>query len=62
MKTIQKSDKIRRVDDETAGIKVRNEGYSFIPKKIWKENVRDINKNEAKIEEKGQKTEKKHKK
>lgn len=55
MKTIQKSDKIRRVDGETAGIKVRNEGYSFIPKKIWKENVRDVNKNDAESEKKHKK-------
>ena len=58
MKTLQKGDKITRFDDETAGIKVRNEGYSFIPKRIWKENVRDLNKKQ----EKDEKIEKKSKK
>lgn len=55
MKTIQKDQKIKRLDDETAGIKVRNEGYSFVPKQVWKENVRDIDKKEAKEEKKTKK-------
>lgn len=58
MKTIQKGDKIKRVDDETADFDVRNRDYSFISKKIWKENVRDLNKNESKTEEKEKKSKK----
>lgn len=41
MKTIQRGDTIKRYDNETADRKVRNEGYSFVPKKVWKEKVRD---------------------
>lgn len=55
MKTIQKGEKIKRVDEETAGIKVKNNGYSFVPKTIWKENVRDVNKKEEKSDKKSKK-------
>lgn len=49
MKTVQLGTTVKRLDDETADRKVRNEGYSFVPKKVWKENVRDIDKEKKSI-------------
>jgi hypothetical protein len=40
MKTIRKGDQILRVKDKEADLKVKNGGYEFIPKSIWKEQVR----------------------
>ena len=39
MKTIRKGDQILRVKDEEAEKKVNN-GYEYIPKSVWKEEVR----------------------
>lgn len=52
MKTVQKDEKIIRVDDETADRKVRNEGFSFTSKKNWKENIRDLKPFSSKMVEK----------
>lgn len=41
MKTIQKKKEIKRVSDDMAYKLVKNEGWKYIPKSVWKEKVRD---------------------
>ena len=45
MKTMQLDNKIQRVTDEKAS-KLFHEGWKYVPKTLWKEKVRDINKKE----------------
>ena len=45
MKTMQLDNKIQRVTDEKA-YKLFHEGWKYVPKTLWKEMVRDINKKE----------------
>ena len=47
MKTIAKNDVILRVSDLEADNKVKL-GWKFVPKSLWKEKVRDINKQKNK--------------
>lgn len=47
MKTLKKGSDIKRFDDETADRKVRNEGYSYVSKSVWKE-IRDAEKEQVK--------------
>jgi hypothetical protein len=47
MKTIQKENEILRVKDDVAEKKVAN-GWKYIPRSIWKEQVRDVKKQVAK--------------
>lgn len=60
MKTIIKNNEILRVDNKEAEARVLG-GWKFIPKKEWKEKVRDINKQnrEEAREERKQKKENK---
>lgn len=51
MKTIFKDGNYQRVDNSTADLRVNNQGWNFVPKTKWKENVRDAGKVE-KIEKK----------
>lgn len=60
MKTVAKDDKILRLSDLDAEVKVRA-GWKFIPKSEWKSKVRDVNKEEKSTTEKIKK-EKKQKK
>jgi len=41
MKTVQNGSEIRRVADEEAAALVKN-GWSYCPKSVWKQKVRDI--------------------
>jgi len=41
VKTIQKDDNIKRLADDLADKLVTNDGWSYIPKSVWKETVRD---------------------
>ena len=43
MKTMQLDTKVVRVDEDKVGKKV-SEGWKFVPKSVWKEKVRDVNK------------------
>ena len=43
MKTMQLDTKVVRVDEDKVGKKV-SEGWKFVPKSVWKEKVRDIEK------------------
>lgn len=52
MKTIRKGDQILRVKDKEAHLKVKNGGYEFIPKSIWKEQARKHKTKEEVVEEK----------
>jgi hypothetical protein len=40
MKTVQKGTEIKRVNDEEADLMVKNRGYKFVPKNVWKEATR----------------------
>ncbi len=44
MKTIFKDNSYDRVDDETADLRVKSQGWKFVPKSDWKQNVRDVEK------------------
>ena len=54
MKTMMSLDgtKIERVSDEKAS-RLFSEGYRYVAKSIWKEKVRDVNKEEVVNEETG---------
>ena len=43
MKTMQLDDKIQRVTEEKAR-QMFEDGWSFVPKSLWKEKVRDVEK------------------
>jgi hypothetical protein len=43
MKTIQRGEEILRVSNEEANAKV-GVSWKFVPKSVWKEKVRDVNK------------------
>ena len=43
MKTMQLDDKVVRVDEDKVNKKV-SEGWKFVPKSVWKEKVRDVEK------------------
>ena len=43
MKTMQLDNKIQRVTEEKAS-KLFHEGWKYVPKTLWKEKVRDVNK------------------
>ena len=45
MKTMQLDDKIVRVSEDKIEQKV-SDGWKFVPKSLWKEKVRDVNKKE----------------
>jgi hypothetical protein len=42
MKTVQKANDIKRVNDEEAELMVKNRGYKFVPKSVWKEATRPV--------------------
>jgi hypothetical protein len=42
MKTVQKGTEIKRVNDEEADLMVKNRGYKFVPKNVWKEATRPV--------------------
>ena len=48
MKTIQKESEILRVKDDVADEKVGKYGWKYVPRSIWKEQVRDVKKQVAK--------------
>ena len=52
MKTMQLDTKVVRVDEDKVGKKV-SEGWKFVPKSVWKETVRDVNKEPVVNEETG---------
>tara|TARA_Y100001938_G_scaffold151084_1_gene245795 strand:+ start:2894 stop:3121 length:228 start_codon:yes stop_codon:yes gene_type:complete len=62
MKTIKKGDDIKRVSDSEAEHKVKNQGYEYCPKNIWKTNVRNLAPKAPKVKEEGAKPKKKGKK
>lgn len=43
MKTVRKDQVINRLDNETAERKVKNEGFQYTTKAVWKKQVRDVN-------------------
>lgn len=61
MKTVKKNDDIKRVSDEIA-IDMINKGWAYVPKKVWKENVRDYREPVKEKIEKVEKIERKEKK
>jgi len=42
MKTVQKGNDIKRVKDDEADLMVKNRGYKFVPKSVWKEATRPV--------------------
>lgn len=68
MKTIFKDEVFDRVDNETADLRVKSQGWKFVPTSEWKKNVRDVEKaaraevEEAKAEAKAEKAAKKNSK
>jgi hypothetical protein len=42
MKTIQKENEILRVKDDVADEKVGKYSWKYVPRSIWKEQVRDV--------------------
>jgi len=42
MKTIRKGEEIKRVSDEDAEFKVKNQGFEYCPKNLWKTEVRNV--------------------
>jgi hypothetical protein len=51
MKTVQKGTDIKRVKDDEAELMVKNRGYKYVPKGVWKDAVRPAKKEEKKAEE-----------
>ena len=49
---------IRRVNDDSAVRLVKEGGWLYAPKSVWKENIRDIKKEEAASKKKSKKKEK----
>lgn len=52
MKTVQKGDDIKRVKDDEADLMVKNRGYKFVPKSVWKDatrpkKVKEVKENEG---------------
>lgn len=41
MKTIKKDDQILRLSDEEAHNRVVKFGWNYIPKQVWKDNIRN---------------------
>ena len=58
MKTMQLDDKIIRVSD-SKGANLFLEGWKYVPKTLWKEKVRDVNKKEETTKKKKTKKKKK---
>ena len=52
MKTIVKNEVYDRVDNQTADLKVKSQGWKFTSKSNWKTNVRDIEKTDKPKKEK----------
>lgn len=50
MKTIRKGNEIKRVSDDDAENRVKNQGYEYCPKNVWKENVRNVAPKAPKVE------------
>ena len=42
MKTIRKGEEIKRVSDKEAELSVKNYGYEYCPKTVWKTEVRNV--------------------
>ncbi len=42
MKTIKKGNEIKRVSDDDAEDRVKNQGYEYCPKNVWKTSVRNV--------------------
>jgi len=42
MKTIQKKSSIKRVSNEDADKLVKNDGWMYVPKSVWKTQSRDL--------------------
>ena len=49
---------IRRVNDDSAVTLVKEGGWVYAPKSVWKENIRDIKKEEKSSKKKSKKKEK----
>jgi hypothetical protein len=61
MKTIFKNGVYKRVNDEVAEKKVKEEGYVYVSKSDWKKNDRDAIKSPKKLDEQKSSEEKKPK-
>ena len=42
MKTVQKGSDIKRVKDDEAELMVKNRGYKYVAKNVWKEATRPV--------------------
>jgi hypothetical protein len=42
MKTVQKGNDIKRVKDDEAELMVKNRGYKYVAKNVWKEATRPV--------------------
>lgn len=63
MKTVQKGEDIKRVQDDEAEFYVKTRGYAYAPKSVWKELKKPVKQNdEDVVEEKKTKSKKKKKK
>jgi len=49
MKTVKKDSVVKRFDNETAERKVKNEGFHYTTKSVWKKDVRDVKKENIEI-------------
>ena len=58
MKTMKLDNKIQRVTEEKAR-QMFEDGWNYIPKSLWKEKVRDVNKKEETKKSKKKKSKKK---
>jgi len=51
MKTIRKGDEIKRASDNDAEYRVKNQGYEYCPKNVWKTQARTVIPKAPKTEE-----------
>lgn len=51
MKTVFKNGVYERVDNEVGEIRVKNQGWKYVPKSEWKTNVRDTKTEEQVVQE-----------
>lgn len=51
MKTIFKDGAYDRVDNEVGEVRVKYQGWKFVPKTEWKKNVRDIKTESQEVQE-----------
>ena len=60
MKTIQLNEQILRVKDDVAEEKVDRYGWKYVPRSIWKEQVRDVKQIAKEVANEGGKKKKGH--